>query len=655
VVTLTAALIIAATVFLIVLAFVPYIQQVIGDIASGLETLKTDLEQAQLPPDLASAAQDAADGLESWVSGTLGAVVGAVGQAATVAILSFFLTFFLLMDGDKGWAWALQAAGGLRREEITISGRDAIERVGGYLRGTAILSAARAIAVLIYLVVAGVPLAAPLAVLVFMCGFIPYVGGIVSSLVVALVAYGSNGLQTALVLLLLIAITNFLLGKLLGPAIYGRAVKIHPALVLLALPIGAALAGVVGLFVAIPVAAFVLAVSGAVVAVLEPEPAADRDPSSFIPGWLDNLAQRSWRLLIAVALLVVVVQLAVQLPAVVLSLVLGLVLAATFAPLVRMLRVRGWGATGAALVVTTGAVALIAAILGITLVSLLRQAEQLASATATGAQTANDATGGALDALEAVVGDFSGGIVQGAASVLAEISGLAVVVVLATLLCFYFLREGGSFWSHATRRMSEWRRRQVDEAGQKAFSVLGGYMIGTGAISAFGAATQFVIMVLLGIPLALPLAVLSFFGGFIPYIGSLLTTGFAFLVTVAFGSTQDIVIMGIFTLVFNIVQGNIVAPLVYGRAVNLHPAVVLLAIPAGGAVAGIIGMFLVVPFLGVVAAVWRAVLSVFGDEPEAAPPGAPSGAADALPGASDAASGPQAGPAQPAAADAGTA
>ena len=117
-------------------------------------------------------------------------------------------------------------------------------------------------------------------------------------------------------------------------------------------------------------------------------------------------------------------------------------------------------------------------------------------------------------------------------------------------------------------------------------------------------------MAILGIPFALPLAVLSFFGGFIPYIGSFITTGLAFLVTVATGSPQDIVIMGIFTIVFNIVQGNFVAPIVYSRVVSLHPAVVLVAIPAGSEIAGVIGMFLVVPFLGVVAAVWRTVLLV---------------------------------------------
>ena len=68
--------------------------------------------------------------------------------------------------------------------------------------------------------------------------------------------------------------------------------------------------------------------------------------------------------------------------------------------------------------------------------------------------------------------------------------------------------------------------------------------------------------------------------------------------------------MAIFTIVFNIVQGNFVAPIVYSRVVSLHPAVVLAAIPAGNEIAGVIGMFLVVPFLGVFAAVWRTVLMV---------------------------------------------
>ena len=104
-------------------------------------------------------------------------------------------------------------------------------------------------------------------------------------------------------------------------------------------------------------------------------------------------------------------------------------------------------------------------------------------------------------------------------------------------------------------------------------------------------------------PLALPIAVLSFLGGFIPYIGQAATSLLAFFVAVKYGTTQDIVIMGMYTIVMNVVQGNFIAPLVYGRAVSIHPAIVLLAIPAGGELAGVLGMFLAVPVIGVFAAV----------------------------------------------------
>ena len=103
---------------------------------------------------------------------------------------------------------------------------------------------------------------------------------------------------------------------------------------------------------------------------------------------------------------------------------------------------------------------------------------------------------------------------------------------------------------------------------------------------------------------------LSFFLSFIPYIGGFISTGLAFLIAIAFGTPVDILVMGIWTLVFNLVTGNIVAPLVYGRTVHIHPAIVLVAIPAGAAIAGILGMFIVVPALGVVAVTWRTVLSL---------------------------------------------
>ncbi len=84
--------------------------------------------------------------------------------------------------------------------------------------------------------------------------------------------------------------------------------------------------------------------------------------------------------------------------------------------------------------------------------------------------------------------------------------------------------------------------------------------------------------------------------------------------------------MGIYTVVFNIVQGNIVTPLVYRRAVHLHPAVILLAIPAGGALAGIIGMFLAVPVLALFATIRIPVMRLLEGQPLPGQPADPAAA-----------------------------
>jgi predicted PurR-regulated permease PerM len=248
----------------------------------------------------------------------------------------------------------------------------------------------------------------------------------------------------------------------------------------------------------------------------------------------------------------------------------------------------------------------------------------MVSTASAGAASADASTGGNAGAVVELVQTLGLGVVVTIASALSDVAGIAVVILLAVLLTFYFMRDGASYWHRFLGRVEPGRRSHVEAAGRRAFGVLGGYMVGTGAISIFGAATQWLIMTILGLPYALPLAVLAVFGGFIPYIGSVITTGLAFFVAVAAGSPTDILIMGIFTIVFNIVQGNFVAPIVYSKVVSLHPAVVLVAIPAGNEIAGVIGMFLVVPFLGVVAAVWRTVLRVLDTNPveplgEAAP------------------------------------
>jgi predicted PurR-regulated permease PerM len=194
-----------------------------------------------------------------------------------------------------------------------------------------------------------------------------------------------------------------------------------------------------------------------------------------------------------------------------------------------------------------------------------------------------------------------------AAKLVADVVSLAFALLLALLMTFFLLRDGPTWWEALLVRLTPGRREPIGLAGERGANLMASYMLGTAAISGFGAATTWLILVLLGIPLAFPIAVIGFFAGFIPYIGSFISTGLATLVTVAFGSTTDVIVMLVFTVVFNIVQGNILTPLVYGKSLALHPAVVLMAIPVGSEIAGIMGMFLVVPVAAVVAATWRLV------------------------------------------------
>ena len=619
---LGAAVVIIATLAIIAIAFIPYIAAVVEKISSSLTTLEARLADVSVPPEVGHAVQRATQDLQAWVSTNVSGVASDVGAVATIAILGTFLTFFFLMDGDKAWLWAMSSTSDWRREAIDTAGDDALQRVGGYLRGTAIIAAFDGISVGVFMFLLGAPLAAPMAVIVFFGRFIPYIGGLVTTILVVLVTYATVGSTAALILLVLISIVIFIQGKFLAPVIYHKTVHIHPALALISLPAGAALAGIVGLFAAIPVVAFALAISGAVVSVLGVGPTSQIRRNPLVPVWLDRLGQWSWRLLVSIGLLAIVVAAAVQIPIVVLPLVLGLVLAATIAPLAAGLEGRGWSHGRAAIGATLGATFGVVIIVVLTLVSLAGPVSDLVSQAVAGAGATDDSLAGNAGPLVTLVQTFGIGVIGTISNLVSNTASLGVVLLLAVLLMYYFIRDGASFWRTFLDRVEPGRRSYVEAAGGRAFSVLGGYMLGTGAISIFGAATQFLIMTILGIPLALPLAVLAVFGGFIPYIGSLITTGLAFLVTVATGTPQDIAIMAIFTIVFNIVQGNFVAPIVYSRVVSLHPAVVLAAIPAGNQIAGIVGMFLVVPFLGVVAAVWRTVLRVLDTGPVEALPAA---------------------------------
>lgn len=601
--------IIAGLLLVLVLALLPAVVEVAQALQGGIDAAKSAWADLGLPPAVATAVQVAFDAIRSMAGGMSGDIVAQAAEIVTILIIATFLLFFFLRDGDKAWVWVFQNVSDHKRDAITAAGDDALRKVGGYLRGTTILAAIMASTAFVFMWLLNVPLAVPLALFVFMGTFIPYFGGIAATIAILLVAYAAQGPWTVVVLLVLFGIRNAVVGYGVRPQLYGRTVRIHPAIVLIALPAGFEVAGVIGLFAAVPIIAVVLTIWSSAVMLLEPE----HPPAlpALVPPALDRAAQISWRLLVALGVIALVAAGAVLLPLVVLPLTAGLVGAATLVPAMHWLERRGHPHARSAGIAIGGTIVVVVVVLALTVASLVEQAPQIAATASEGARSISSSAGGGLDLGVDALGQGLAVAVRTVVSLGEALVNVVVVTLLGTLLAFYLLRDGGALWARTIARVQPSRRPEVDLAGTRAVSVLGGYMVGTAAISFVGAASQFLIMVVLGLPLALPVFVLSFILCFIPYIGGFISTGLAFLIAVAAGTPEAVLVMAIWTVVFNIVQGNIVSPLVYGKTVHLHPAIVLVAIPAAASVAGIMGMFVVVPALGMVAATWRTVLAIF--------------------------------------------
>jgi predicted PurR-regulated permease PerM len=599
------------------LALLPYLVELADRLQAGQADLDSIRSELALPSWLTDLVRQVVSSSADIADGALGSLVGSLANLVGIVVIGAFLLFFFLKDGDKAWLWLFQSMPEEKREIITTAGDDALRRVSAYVRANTVTAAVGAATSLFFMLLLGTPLAVPLAVLAFVLGFVPYFGNAIAIVLIVLVTLGAVGPGAAGAMFVLLVARVVAVHWFVEPRVFAAADRLHPVIIIIVLPIGYHLGGIVGLVLAVPLAAFGRSVVDAMIEILRP--ATPPNLPEIVPAWLDRAAQWSWRGVIAIAFLAVLVIVLLTFPLVVMPVILALIFAATVLPLVDLLIGRGQPRGLAAALAVGGSTVVVAAVVALSLVSLVHQAPELGRTAMAGADSANEAASGQLglgsDAISSGV-QAGVGMLDGLAD---DLVSLVVVLLLAVLLTFYFLRDGAGLWRELMSHLPSDPAAEISEAGVRAFGVLGGYMIGTGAISFVGAASQLVIMWLLGLPLLLPIFVLSFFGGFIPYIGSILTTGLAFLVTLAVGSPFDILVMAVWTGVFNIVQGNVVAPLVYNRTTDIHPAVVLAAIPAGAAVAGILGMFLVVPALGVVSATWRSVLRIMGATPDEIP------------------------------------
>jgi putative heme transporter len=208
---------------------------------------------------------------ERLTSGAL-STAGTITEIVTGALLVLFTLIFLLLGGRNIFAFATLVFPDNVRDRVRDAGRAGFRSLIGYVRATFLVALVDAVGIGTGLAIMGVPLALPLASLVFLGAFVPLVGAVVTGFLAVIVALIAKGIVYALITLGLIIAVQQLEGHVLQPLVMGRAVSIHPLAIVLAIAGGAVLAGIVGALLAVPTVAIL---NSAVRVLLAREPAVE--------------------------------------------------------------------------------------------------------------------------------------------------------------------------------------------------------------------------------------------------------------------------------------------------------------------------------------------------------------------------------------------
>ncbi|MFD9592891.1 AI-2E family transporter [Kitasatospora sp. NPDC059973] len=183
-------------------------------------------------------------------------------EVLTAVLLAFFTTFFFLYDGERIWNWALRGLPRHSRYAMAGAGPKAWATLTAYVRGTVCVAFIDAVCIGVGIQMLGVPMALPLAVIIFLGAFVPLVGALVTGTVAVLIALVTEGPFTALMVLVVLIAVQQIEGHVLQPLILGRAVRVHPLGVVLGVAAGSIIGGIGGAIVAVPL----IAVTNTVVA-----------------------------------------------------------------------------------------------------------------------------------------------------------------------------------------------------------------------------------------------------------------------------------------------------------------------------------------------------------------------------------------------------
>ena len=198
-----------------------------------------------------------------------------------------------------------------------------------------------------------------------------------------------------------------------------------------------------------------------------------------------------------------------------------------------------------------------------------------------------------------------GDAASGLRTVTVGIFGAIVQVVTILVMTFFLLLDGKRMIRWAAKELGDERGERAERVGEQIYQAVGGYVAGNFVISLAAGLSSYIVMTILDMPFAVPLAVLMAFLDLIPLVGSAIAGAIIAVVAAIVGFPEKLVVWLIFFLIYQQVENNLLQPLVYKRTVAIHPLLVIVAVLIGATLLGVLGALLAIPVAAAVQIVVR--------------------------------------------------
>ena len=347
------------------------------------------------------------------------------------------------------------------------------------------------------------------------------------------------------------------------------------------------------------------------------------DPRRQVPAWFARSSRYAWGFVGIVAAAAAVVVGLGFLRELVIPLVLAAFFAVVFEPVVGWLAARRVPRSVGAVLVIVCLGVVISAATTIVVVGVIDQTDEISDRLTEAQGEIQDTieqsdVGGYVEQIRDSIDDAGpsarDGIANEIGGFLDSAAGFVSGLVLGIVLLYYLLKDGAGLVSAFVERQAPRNREQDERIFAQAASSIRGYFKGKTALAVAQGVFIWVVLAIMGVPLAGSIGVVNFIGAYIPFLGAFIGGAFAVLMALSEGGLGlALGALGV-VLFTNAVLENVLEPRFLGSSLKLHPIVVLLSTVAGGVVAGIVGLILAAPFTSIGINLFKELSSPMTDE-----------------------------------------